>query len=145
MMKVKNNDDTRDCPYCKEEIKAEAVKCKHCHSKVALAHPEHNGTCPFCKEDVKPDAVKCKHCGSQIAGEISEVSQSCNCGQPPVNQVSTSALRINRNNNGYTGNDCYEDCRNFIENLGGTPIYSHMMCQDACQISIPFPNVYLRY
>lgn len=60
--------ETRECPYCKEEIKAEAIKCKHCKSALAPARPTHGGTCPFCSEEVKPEAIKCKHCGSMIGG-----------------------------------------------------------------------------
>ena len=66
----------RECPYCKEEIKADAVKCKHCHSTVQPKTPPHRGTCPYCKEDIKPDAIKCKHCGSMIGG-----SAECGCHQ----------------------------------------------------------------
>jgi hypothetical protein len=58
--------ETRRCPYCKEEIKADAIRCKHCRSTVTPEHPSHGGTCPFCKEEVHPDALKCKHCGSDI-------------------------------------------------------------------------------
>jgi hypothetical protein len=56
--------ETRECPFCKEEIKADAIKCKHCDSMVALERPTHGGICPYCKEEIKPDAIKCKHCQS---------------------------------------------------------------------------------
>lgn len=64
---AENDEDTRECPYCKEEIKAEAIKCKHCGSRLSPEQPAHGGVCPYCKEDIKPDAVKCKHCKSNLA------------------------------------------------------------------------------
>jgi len=69
---------TRQCPYCKEEIRADAIKCKHCKSSIPPDKPEHGGTCPFCKEEVRPDAVKCKHCGSFIGPK--PVTGGCGCG-----------------------------------------------------------------
>lgn len=57
---------TRDCPYCKEEIRVDAIKCKHCGSSVAPEKPAHEGTCPYCKEQIHPEAIKCKHCKSDL-------------------------------------------------------------------------------
>ena len=37
--------EIRVCPFCREEIKAEAIKCKHCGSSLAAERPGHNGTC----------------------------------------------------------------------------------------------------
>jgi Double zinc ribbon len=58
----------RECPYCREDINAEATKCRHCGSPVAPEHPPHKGVCPQCKESIRPDAVVCKHCRSWIGG-----------------------------------------------------------------------------
>jgi hypothetical protein len=70
--------ETRECPYCKEEIKAEAIKCKHCGSSVAPEKPSHGGTCPYCKEQIHVEAIKCKHCGSDLR---SGLSSDCGCKQ----------------------------------------------------------------
>jgi len=69
---------TTTCPYCKEEIKAGAIKCKHCGSAIAAAQPAHGGTCPYCKEEIHKDAVRCKHCHAAL-GEASAES-GCGCG-----------------------------------------------------------------
>lgn len=61
------------CPYCKEDIKYEAIKCKHCGSRINSDVPTHKGTCPYCKEEIKPEAIKCKHCYSILL----ETKQKC--------------------------------------------------------------------
>ena len=64
----------RQCPYCKEEIRADAIRCKHCRSSVPAEKPGHGGTCPYCKETIHPEAVKCKHCGSMVGPQA-----GCGC------------------------------------------------------------------
>lgn len=59
-------EEKRSCPYCKEEIKADAIKCKHCSSSVAPEKAPHEGKCPYCKEAIHPGAAKCKHCKSRL-------------------------------------------------------------------------------
>ena len=56
----------RECPFCKEMIKASATKCRYCESSITPERPDHGGVCPFCKESIKPDAVKCKYCKSDL-------------------------------------------------------------------------------
>jgi hypothetical protein len=60
--------ETRQCPYCKEQINADAVKCKYCGSSIAPERPAHGGICPYCKEQIHPEAIKCKHCKSTLVG-----------------------------------------------------------------------------
>jgi len=58
---------TRECPFCKEEVKAEAVRCKHCQATLVPTEAGHKGICPFCKESINPQAVRCRHCGANLA------------------------------------------------------------------------------
>lgn len=77
-------DEKTTCPYCKEEIKPDAIKCKHCGSKLAATKPSHEGICPYCKEQINPEAIKCKHCKS-VVGQKNQFLQEatgsgCGCG-----------------------------------------------------------------
>lgn len=67
---------SRTCPLCKEEIKPDALKCRHCLTILRPPFPEHKGICPFCKESIKPNAIRCKHCKSNLSGS----RFGCGCG-----------------------------------------------------------------
>lgn len=58
--------ETRPCPYCKEEVNAAAVRCKHCLADFAPEKPDHGGVCPLCREEIKADAIRCKHCKATL-------------------------------------------------------------------------------
>ncbi len=100
--------ETKQCPFCREEVRADAVLCKHCRSKLGDESPDHGGQCPYCKESIHEEAVKCKHCGSSLARE----PNPCGCG----GQGSRVLLRRRAPGGGYDptgGSDCtaeYEDC-----------------------------------
>jgi hypothetical protein len=59
--------EERECPFCKESIKAGAVKCRYCGSTITPMVADHQGICPFCKEDIKPGAIKCRYCHSNLS------------------------------------------------------------------------------
>lgn len=63
---------TRACPLCREEIRADAVRCKHCHGTVDPQFTGHGGICPFCKESIHPEAIRCKHCKADLTRADSE-------------------------------------------------------------------------
>ncbi len=65
-MTASNERKTRECPYCKEDILSDAIKCKHCGTSVSAEKSAHEGICPFCKEKIKPEAIKCYHCKSNL-------------------------------------------------------------------------------
>ena len=58
--------ETRECPFCKEEVQATARRCKHCLADISPMKPAHGGICPFCKEEINPDAIRCRHCKSDL-------------------------------------------------------------------------------
>jgi hypothetical protein len=70
---------TKECDFCKEEIRADAIRCKHCGSVVGSPGPTHGGTCPYCKEEINADAIKCKHCGSWV-GDTTHAGSGWECG-----------------------------------------------------------------
>ena len=58
--------ETRECPFCKEEVKATATRCRHCQAALVPTTPDHGGICPFCKEEINVEAIRCKHCGADV-------------------------------------------------------------------------------
>ncbi|MES9944033.1 MAG: hypothetical protein ABW080_03630 [Candidatus Thiodiazotropha sp.] len=70
---AKNENLSKQCPYCKEKIKKAAVVCKHCESSLPI-DPTHGGTCPFCAETINVDAIKCKHCKSVLSNAQGDVA-----------------------------------------------------------------------
>jgi hypothetical protein len=65
--------ETRACPYCKEEVKAAAVRCKHCLADIVPTRPDHGGVCPLCREEIKADAIRCKHCKATLVPDARSV------------------------------------------------------------------------
>src|SRR5688572_3966817 len=99
------------CPYCKEEVRENAVKCKHCRSALTPSRPGHGGTCPFCQESIHAEAIKCKHCGSALL--VNSGGGDCGCGNKAA--VGERALRVGIDNRaspfiarGFTG--CTDKC-----------------------------------
>jgi hypothetical protein len=91
--------DVRQCPFCKEEIKATALRCRYCQSAVRPTKPDHGGVCPFCKEEINPEAIKCRHCKSKLAPSP---QQPCcgDCGE----SRSTLPVPLRRTSNPMTVN-----------------------------------------
>lgn len=93
--KADNEEPLHICPFCKEEVKEAAIKCKHCDSTLP-SKPKHGGTCPFCAERINPEAVKCKHCKSILLPfgasdeEYPAISVKRRGSLPPIMQTTFS-------------------------------------------------------
>ena len=94
---VMTDDKKTTCPYCKEDVKSGATKCRHCHSKLEAIRPAHEGICPYCKEDIKPAAIKCKHCQSNL---LSTSKSGCNCDKET--NISNEFQAVRRSENACT-------------------------------------------
>ncbi|MDF2874729.1 MAG: hypothetical protein K0R22_1412 [Sporomusa sp.] len=55
--------DYKTCPYCKERIKKNAIRCKHCQAMIDDVVPE---LCPFCQEDILSIDKVCTHCKAEL-------------------------------------------------------------------------------
>lgn len=64
--KTSASKETKECPFCKEDILSGAIKCRYCGSIIQQVGPTHGGTCPFCKESIKPEALRCRYCHSTL-------------------------------------------------------------------------------
>lgn len=113
-----------ECPHCKEEIRADAVLCKHCGARLGARVPEHGGVCPYCKEAIHPEATRCKHCRSDL--EAREAS-GCGCAFPAERQYIGALRPMMRDR---LGGQCYDRCRLYC---GGDPFYCDALCRYICE------------
>jgi hypothetical protein len=60
------DESVRACPLCREEIRPEAVRCKHCGGWIGTQSAGHGCMCPFCREQIHPEAIRCKHCRTDL-------------------------------------------------------------------------------
>ena len=79
--------DRRPCPYCKELIQKDAVKCPKCGVELSDSQPvlskqviEWVKKCPQCAESIKKDAKVCRYCRhefgkKEIISELVAASQ----------------------------------------------------------------------
>lgn len=66
------NGNLKECPSCKKTIKADAVFCPHCGSR--LTSNADIKKCPSCGEELEPDAAFCTSCGNRLEEKKPPVS-----------------------------------------------------------------------
>ena len=67
------NKETKNCPYCGEEILAVAKKCKHCGEWLNLQPIKEFISCSACGEQVEKGTIICPHCQEPLASSITTI------------------------------------------------------------------------
>jgi hypothetical protein len=112
-----------------EEIRADAVVCKHCRSRVTGQAAAHGGVCPYCREDINPEATRCKHCGSDfVEREPSGARGGCGCCGGVVSGPFAGPQTVAFRNQ--FGGQCYNRCMLYCS---GDPGWCSLVCSFICE------------
>lgn len=82
--KKANTEEHKTCPFCKEEINSDAVKCKHCYSFLNTKNRNSIASmtgkkCPYCQFPIKQDSevLQCPGCKVPHHRECWEENEGC--------------------------------------------------------------------
>lgn len=63
----------KECPFCANEIKEEAIKCQYCHEFLDKDVAEDSKKeCPFCMNEVDANVDVCPFCDEKLTEDSSK-------------------------------------------------------------------------
>ncbi len=99
---MEENKDTKICPFCGEEIKVIAKKCKYCGEFLdnEESQAEKVKICPFCCEEIPENSEICPECGEKLdkddkeTNDCSDKIMSCKVSHPVSLIIKISAVLV---------------------------------------------------
>ena len=111
-------EETKQCPFCGQEIKATAKKCIHCGKWLEKK-------CPACGEWIKIDANKCRFCGEwQGDYEKWKYEKATGIKVDPVQQPSTPTAGEEKKDEPTGSLDDNSGCFLYVECLALAVLYT---------------------
>lgn len=78
---AENRSESKQCPFCAELIKVEAIICKHCGKKIPKPKNRPSAINSLNDNDLEAIEWKCNKCGEISEGQFSECWQ-CGASRP---------------------------------------------------------------